>query len=370
MLVFSPMSDPIPSQRLLSLDVFRGATIAFMVLVNNAGDGAHIYPPLEHAAWHGWTLTDVVFPSFLWIVGVAITLSLAKRMAAGASRSALFRQILRRAAIIYVLGLLVYLFPEFDFPHMRVLGVLQRIAICYLAASAIYLTTTIRGQIAWIAGLLTSYWLLMTLVPVPGYGPGRLDVEGNFAHYIDSIVLGAHNYAHTKTWDPEGIVSTLPSIATALLGIMAGHILRLRKDLAERTVWLFAAGNLLIAAGLVCDTWLPINKKLWTSSFALFMGGLDFVLFALSLWFVDHLGARRFTRPFTILGMNAIAVYMAAELFASTLDALGWQKQIFASVFAPIASPNNASLLYALSFTLLMFGFAWFLNRRGWYLKV
>lgn len=379
MLVVSPMSDafipssppsPRPSQRLLSLDAFRGATIAFMVLVNNAGDGAHIYTPLEHAQWHGWTLTDVVFPSFLWIVGVAITLSLAKRVAAGASRAALFRQVLRRAAVIYALGLLVYLFPEFDFPHMRVLGVLQRIAICYLAASAIYLTTSIRGQIAWIASLLGSYWLLMTLVPVPGFGAGRLDVEGNFAHYVDSLILGAHNYAHTRTWDPEGLVSTLPALATALLGIMAGHILRLKKHLAERTVWLFVAGNLLLAAGLVCDTWLPINKKLWTSSFALFMGGLDFVLFALSIWLVDHLGARRWTRPFTILGMNAIAVYMAAEIFASLLDALGWQKRMFAAVFAPIASPNNASLLYALSFTLLMFGFAWLLHRRGWYLRV
>ena len=370
MLVVSPMSDPNPSQRLLSLDAFRGATIAFMVLVNNAGDSAHIYTPLEHAQWHGWTLTDVVFPSFLWIVGVAITLSLAKRVDAGASRAALFRQVLRRAAVIYALGLLVYLFPEFDFPHMRVLGVLQRIAICYLAASAIYLTTSIRGQIAWIASLLGSYWLLMTLVPVPGFGAGRLDVEGNFAHYADSLVLGAHNYAHTRTWDPEGLVSTLPALATALLGIMAGHILRLKKHLAERTVWLFVAGNLLLAAGLVCDTWLPINKKLWTSSFALFMGGLDFVLFALAIWLVDHLGARRWTRPFTILGMNAIAVYMAAELFASLLDALGWQKRIFAAVFAPIASPNNASLLYALSFTLLMFGFAWLLHRRGWYLRV
>lgn len=368
------MSQPSPSpgaaQRLLSLDVFRGATIAFMVLVNNAGDGKHVYAPLEHAEWHGWTLTDVVFPSFLWIVGVAITLSLAKRVAAGASRPALLLQIARRAAIIYALGLLVYLFPEFDFAHMRVLGVLQRIAICYLAASAIYLTTSVRGQLAWIAGLLASYWALMTLVPAPGFDAGRLDVEGNLAHYIDRIVLGAHNYAHTRTWDPEGILSTLPALATALLGIMAGHVLRLKKDLVEKTAWLLVAGNLLLAAGLVCDTWLPINKKLWTSSFALFMGGLDFILFGLALWFVDHLGARRWTRPFTILGMNAIAVYMMAELFASAIDALGWQKQIFASVFAPLASPNTASLLYALSFTLLMFGFAWLLHRRGWYLKV
>ncbi len=358
------------SSRLVSLDAFRGATIALMVLVNDAGDGAHVYGPLEHAEWHGWTLTDVVFPSFLWIVGVAITLSLAKRVSAGASRLELFRNVVRRAAIIYGLGLIVYAFPYFHLPTMRLLGVLQRIAICYLLASAIYLTTKIRGQVLWIAGLLASYWMLMTLVPVPGYGPGRLDVEGNLAHYVDRIVLGSHNYRHTQTWDPEGIVSTIPALATALLGVMAGHILRMKKDLQERVVWMFVAGNLLIAAGLVCDAWLPINKKLWTSSFALFMGGLDFVMFALSLWFVDHLGYRRWARPFIIFGMNAIAVYMFAELLSSILDLTHWQKAIYQAVFVPLASPHMASALYAVAYTLFVFCFAWAMHRKGWYLKV
>lgn len=348
--------------------------MALMVLVNNSGDGEHTYGPLNHAEWHGWTLTDTVFPSFLWIVGVAMTLSMAKRLSSGASKVQLLRQALRRTVILYGLGLLVYAFPHFDLSTQRILGVLQRIALCYLIATAIYLTTRVRGQILWIVGLLSSYWLLMAFAPVPGFGSGRLDVEGNFAHYIDWTVLGQHNYAGTKTWDPEGIVSTLPSIATALLGVMAGHILRLKRDLAERTNWLFVAGNALIVLALICDIWLPINKKLWTSSFALFMAGLDFVVFAGFVWLVDAQGYKRWTRPFVILGMNAISIYMVSELLAESLGSIhvgtgSLKSLIFRSVFQPIASQYNASLLYAVSFTLLMFGAAYGLHRKGWFLR-
>ena len=358
-------------ERLVSLDAFRGATIALMVVVNSPGDGSHSYAPLKHAEWHGWTPTDVVFPSFLWIVGVAITLSLAKRVAAGVPRSKLFLQVLRRAAILYGLGLFLYGFPWFDLSTLRFLGVLQRIAICYAIASAIYLTTSIRGQIVWIAGLLVSYWILMTLVPVPGYGPGRLDVEGNLAHYVDRIVLGGHNYAETRTWDPEGIVSTLPAIATALFGVMAGHILRLRHDLAERTTWLFLAGTILLGAGVIADHWMPINKKLWTSSFSLFMAGLDFLLFATSVWLVYGLGWRRPVRPFVVLGMNAIAVYMASELVEGSLITFNWKRPFYEAVFAPLpVSAYNASLLYALALLGLMFLIAYAMHRRGWFLRV
>jgi predicted acyltransferase len=358
-------------ERLVSLDAFRGATIALMVVVNSPGDGAHSYAPLKHAEWHGWTPTDVVFPSFLWIVGVAITLSLAKRVASGVPRSKLFLQVLRRAAILYCLGLFLYGFPDFDLHTLRFLGVLQRIAICYAIASAIYLTTSIRGQIVWIVGLLVSYWMLMTLVPVPGYGPGRLDVEGNLAHYVDRLALGSHNYAETKTWDPEGIVSTLPAIATALFGIMAGHILRLRRELSERTTWLFLAGTLLLAAGLVCDHWMPINKKLWTSSFALFMAGLDFLMFATAVWLVDGLGWKRPVRPLVVLGMNAIAVYMASELVEGSLSTFHGKEPLYRAVFAPLPfSANIDSLLYALALLALMFAIAYALNRKGWIVRV
>jgi predicted acyltransferase len=364
-------AGPLPSpKRLVSLDAFRGATIALMVIVNSPGDGGHAYGPLNHSAWNGWTLTDVVFPSFLWIVGVAMTLSLGKRLAAGVPRMQLYTQVLRRAAILYVLGLVIYGFPRYDLSTLRLMGVLQRIAICYAIAAAIYLTTSVRGQIIWIASLLTSYWLVMMLIPVPGYGAGHLDVERNLAHYVDRVVLGAHNYANTRTWDPEGIISTLPAIATALFGIMAGHILRARKELAERTTWLFLAGNLLIALGLICNQWLPINKKLWTSSFSLFMAGLDFVIFAICIWLIDARGYQRFLKPAVIMGMNAIVVYMASEMGEAVLSALHCRGWIYQTFFAPLASPYNASLIYAVTYMLLMYLIAYVMYRRGWFVRV
>jgi predicted acyltransferase len=365
--------------RLVSLDAFRGATIALMVLVNNAGSGRDSYRQLEHAPWHGWTITDTVFPSFVWIVGVAITLSLGKRVAGGVPKSRLMAQVARRAAVLFALGLAVYAFPHFDLGTQRILGVLQRIAICYLIAAAIYLFTGIRGQILWIAGLFAAYWMMMTLIPVPGFGPGRLDVAGNFAHYIDARVLGAHNYANTRTWDPEGLVSTLPAIATALFGILAGRILRLRRPLAERTTWLFVTGSLLLASGLICTVWLPINKKLWTDSFALFMAGLDFIVFAIFAWFIDGLGWHKPARPLVVFGMNAIALYMVSEGLAEFLDAVrvnaaggpvSLQAYIYRACFVPLASPANASLLYSLAFVAAIYAVAYFLYRRGWFLRV
>jgi predicted acyltransferase len=279
---------------------------------------------------------------------------------------------------LYVLGLVVYAYPNFDVSTQRIFGVLQRIAICYLIATAIYLTTNIRGQIIWILSLLGGYWLLMTLVPVPGYGAGRLDVEGNFAHYIDRIVLGAHNYAYTKTWDPEGIVSTLPAIATVLFGVMAGHILRIERTLTQRVAWLFAAGVLLLAAGQACNVWLPINKKLWTSSFSLFMAGLDFVIFAGMVWLVDVRGYKRFAKPPVIMGMNAITVYMVSELLDQVFNAIrvtsgGQSVTLHAwlgSLFGAVASPYNASLLFAIAYTLLMYLVAYVMYRRGWFVRV
>jgi predicted acyltransferase len=362
--------------RLLSLDAFRGATIALMVLVNTPG-GPNTYGPLNHSEWNGWTITDTVFPAFLWIVGVAITLSLGKRIAAGVPKWRLFLQVLRRAGVIFGLGLIVYAAPDFNLSTQRLLGVLQRIAICYLIASAIYLTTRWRAQLVWIIGLLVSYWLIMMLVPVPGYGAGDLATGHNIANYADRVVLGAHNYAGTKDWDPEGLISTLPSIATVLLGIMAGHILKLKRDLSERTTWLYLAGSILIAAGLICNTWLPINKKLWTSSFSLFMGGMDFIIFAGFVWLIDGRGYRRLARPLVIMGMNAIAVYLASELLEEILSLIhvggpaspSVHEWIYQTLFAPLASPRNASLAYAICYVLLMYGIAYGMYKKSWFVK-
>lgn len=369
---------PPETRRIVALDAFRGATIALMVLVNDPGSGKAVYGPLEHADWNGWTVTDMVFPSFLWIAGAAMTLSMARR--ADATRAELFRQALRRAAIIFALGVFLYLFPAFHFPTMRVLGVLQRIAICYAIGAAIYLTSGVRGQIAWIASLLAVYWLMMKLIPVPGFGAGDLAVGHNLANYVDSIVLGAHNYRRTLTWDPEGIVSTLPSIATFLFGILAGRILQSRgSGLPERIMRLFVVGNALIVAGLICDIWLPINKKLWTSSFCLFMAGMDFVLLAWFMWLIDHRGYQRVVRPLVIMGMNAIAVYMASELLAEILGfvhiggadgRISLHEWIYRHLFAPWASPVNASLIFAMAYTLLMYAVAYAMYRRKWFLRI
>ncbi|HSM78021.1 MAG TPA: heparan-alpha-glucosaminide N-acetyltransferase domain-containing protein [Bryobacteraceae bacterium] len=368
------VSPPAHSERLISLDAFRGLTMALMVLVNNAGSGA-IYYQFKHAEWNGWTIADTIFPSFIWIVGVAITIALGKRVASGVPKSRLLTQATRRACILFVFGLIVYLAPAFDLSTQRILGVLQRIAICYLIAVALYLSTGVRGQILWTLGLLAAYWMLMTLVPVPGYGPGNLSVEGNFAHYIDRIVLGAHNYHSTQTWDPEGVVSTLPAIATGLLGLLAGRLLTLQRSLAERCVWLFITGSGLLFAALVCDIWMPINKHLWTSSFSLFMAGLDFLVFAGFLWLVDGCGYRKYVKPFTIMGMNAIAVYMVSELFAEVLEEVqaggdSLQSWIYQHLFASIASPPTAAMLYAVAFTLLMYALAYALYRKKWFLRV
>lgn len=339
-------------KRLLSLDAFRGLTIALMVLVNTPGDHANVYAPLRHADWHGWTITDCVFPSFVWIVGVAITLGRPKGYA----------EILRRAAILFVLGLVLYAFPTFPIDSFRVLGVLQRIAICYAAAAMIYRVTGLRGQILTILGLLTSYWLIMAYVPAPGFAAGDLSVEGNIAHYIDRILLGAHNYHNTKTWDPEGVISTLPAIATCLLGVVAGQMMKAKQ--------LILTGAALVAAALLLDQFLPINKKLWTSSFTLLMGGFDFMVFGAMLWLIDVKKVIAPFRPAMIMGANAIAVYLLSEYLDTILNMMHWKEPIYQALFVPHFSPINASLAFALAYVLLHFCFAYGLYRKGWFLRV
>jgi len=349
--------------RLLSLDVFRGITMAAMVLVNNGGPNA--WPPFHHAAWSGWTFTDTIFPSFLWIAGVALTLSFAKRRAAGASRGRLLAHAGRRSAILFAIGLFVYLYPHFDFPHMRILGVLQRIAICYFVAAAIYLYTGVRGQIAWVVALLAGYWLMMTLIPVPGYGAGRFDREGNLAHYVDAHVLGGHNYQR-RTWDPEGVVSTLPAIATTLFGVLAGGILRSRRSLAERTAAILVLGIALLSAGQILNSWMPINKQLWTTSFAVFMAGLSAAGFGVCLWAFDVRGYRAWwTSAAALFGQNAIVIYIFSEGLDPTLEITGAQHGIM-TFLNSFLRPENASFAYAVANVLICFALAWWMKRRGW----
>ena len=368
------------SGRLLSLDVFRGATIASMMLVNNAGNWNAVYPPLRHSAWHGWTFTDTIFPFFLWIAGVSMTFSFAKRLEHNDSRARLLTHTVQRAAAIFLLGLLLNLFPLFQFSTVRIPGVLQRIAVCYLIAGVIFLYTSLRGQILWTASLLFVYCALMKLAPVPGFGAGILEKEGNFAQYIDQLVLSGHMWASSKTWDPEGIVSTLPAIATVLFGILTGHLLRSRLNPESKTAWLMVMGNCLIGGGLVWAWWLPINKPLWTSSYSLFMAGMAANVFGCCYWLIDIKGYRRWSRPFAIYGMNAITVYVLAgalSKLSSFIKVAGVDgseitagKWVYEHIYAPLASPVNASLLYALTYVAILYGVSWFMHRMKWFVRV
>ncbi|HEU0142619.1 MAG TPA: heparan-alpha-glucosaminide N-acetyltransferase domain-containing protein [Bryobacteraceae bacterium] len=371
--------DSGPKGRLESLDVFRGATIAAMILVNNPGSFQTTYAPLLHAQWNGWTFTDVIFPSFLWIAGVAMTLSFRRRMERGEDRATLLRHVLRRAAIIFALGLFLNAFPHFQLATLRIPGVLQRIAVCYLAAAAILLYTSARTQLAILVSLLAGYWILMKTVPVPGYGAGVLEPEGNLAQWIDSRVLAGHMWSHTKTWDPEGILSTLPSIATVLFGVFTGHVLR-RTGASIRTLLVLAvSGLLLVFSGELMDVWFPINKNLWSPSFAVLMAGISTLVFTACYWLVDIKRIRAWARPFAIYGMNAIAIYVLAGVLADTLsilkvpaggETISLWNWIYTRMFVPLANPFNASLLFALTFVLVLYAVAYFLYRRGRFIKV
>jgi predicted acyltransferase len=336
-----------------------------MILVNNPGSSQFVYPPLKHAEWHGWTPTDLVFPFFVWIVGVSMTLSFAKRIEAGADRAELFRHALRRGALIFLIGFLLNLVPKFDFEHVRITGVLQRIGLCYIFAAAIYLSTGVRGQIAAAVVLLGGYWAAMTLIPVPGHGAGVLEKEGNLAQFIDSKLLAGHMWAASKTWDPEGLLSTLPAVATCLLGVMAGHLIR-----ARRMRDLPMLGAALTIGGMVIDGWFPINKPLWTTSYVLLTAGLASMIYWLAWFVVDVREIRAPFRLFEWAGMNALVLFIGSGILAKTLALTGAHAWLWENVYRPLASPVNASLLFALTEVALFLVLGSWLWRRKIFVRL
>lgn len=369
------------NQRLVSLDAFRGITMAMMVLVNTPGSPDHTYAQLLHAEWNGCTFTDWVFPFFLYIVGVSITFALERQTQSRAEHGAVIRKIAKRALTIYLIGLFLNGFPTFKLATYRFLGVLPRIAICYFVAAIITLRCSLRQQIAWIVGLLATYWLTMKLVPVPGVGAGVIEPGQNLSNHIDRMIIPAgHMWRETVTWDPEGFLSTLPAIATTLFGVLAGRFIRTDKTPGDKAAWMFTAGLLLVGAGLAASFWLPLNKKIWTSSYCLYTAGWATTMLALCFWLVDAQGIRRWARPFIILGSNAIAIYAASEMLDSLLwtitvtgaggTAVPVRTVIYDALFAPLASPMNASLLFALCYVGLMYLLALWLYRKKWFLKV
>jgi len=367
--------------RMQSLDVFRGMTVAGMILVNNPGTWSAIYSPLEHAEWHGWTPTDLVFPFFLFIVGVSITLALSRRAETAGSKRDLYWKIVRRSLIIFGLGLFLAGFPSFPLATIRIPGVLARIAVCYLCASVIFLNTDWRKQVYIIAGILLGYWALMMLVPVPGFGAGLLgSKEGNLAAYVDRAIFGRHIWSQGKVYDPEGLLSTLPAIATTLAGVLTGHLLRSRREGFEKVSAMFVAGVACVVAGWAWNYWFPVNKALWTSSYVLLTAGMALQLLAVCYWVIDLKGYRRWTLPFVVFGTNALAVFFLTGLCPRLVNwikvtgadgkSVGLLSYLYETLFASWMAPVNASLAYAVCFVLVWLGLMWLLYRRNIFIKV
>lgn len=360
--------------RLLSLDVFRGITIALMILVNSPGNQT-AYSWLEHSAWNGCTLADLVFPFFIFIVGVSSAFSLSKaREVHHSPLPQLVIKILKRSLIIFALGLLLNAFPShFDFVTLRVYGVLQRIAICYFIASILFLTTKIAVQALLLVILLVGYWLIMQLTNVPGYGVNNLTEAGNLAAYVDRLIFSsAHLYG--KFYDPEGLLSTIPAIATALLGNLTGVWLLAHYSSWEKVKGLVIAGLIALIIGWIWALWFPINKALWSSSYVLWTGGWALITLALCYWLIEIKSWKAWSKPFEIFGVNALVVYFLHILFLKVQIMITIHQQNLKSWISNTlfgwASLENASLFYALSYTLFWFLILTILYRKKIFIKL
>lgn len=368
----------------MSLDLFRGVTIALMILVNDPGDWSSTYWPLKHAQWNGWTPTDLVFPSFVFIVGTAMAFSFTSRLARGQTKGTLFRHVLWRGAVLFALGVALNGFPNhYQLSHLRIYGVLQRIAICYVITAVMELWTDWRAQLAVALGCLVGYWVLVRYVPVPGFGiPTHdiplLDPDRNIVAWLDRKLLLGHLYEGTR--DPEGVLSTIPAVGSCLAGLLSGKWLRSQRSGEAKAIGMAVMGVLLTVLGQTWHLWFPINKKMWTSSFVLLTSGIGLIVLALLYWLVDVKKLRAgWTKPILVFGKNAIAAYFLSEATAATLDsiyihagqiAMPLQSYLYLNLFAPLAEPMNASLLYALAYV----AFCWLvmavLYRKNIFLKI
>ena len=379
----APSSLRIPTNRLVSVDVLRGITIAFMILVNN-GFSNYAFPALEHAEWNGWTPTDLVFPTFLFLVGVTIVFSFESRLSRGASKSSLLFHTFRRACILFALGLVVNGFPYFHLETLRIYGVLQRIAICFLIASILYLLDRRpASKIVLILLALFGYWILLRWVPVPGYGmPGHdiplFDPTRNLGAYIDRHVFPGRLYRGVR--DPEGLLSDIPALATTLFGMLTAMWLRTKRSSSIKAWGMLAAGILGIILGQIWSFWFPINKNLWSSSYVLFAAGIALVALSICYWAIDIRNWKTgWTYVWLAFGMNAITAYVFSELLSSTLYAIkihartttvSLSAYLFDCCFAGIPSDHLASLAYSITIVAICFIPVAILYRQKIFLKV
>ncbi len=373
--------------RLDSLDFFRGATVVAMIVVNNPGTWDAVYGPLRHAAWNGCTPTDLIFPFFLFIVGVSINFAYHTRKKEGLTKKNLIK-IIKRAAIIFLLGLFLAWFTlplglMFDgerLATLRIPGVLQRISLVFLFCSLIYFKTNWLGQIRIAAFLLVAYYLMMVLLPVPGFGPSNLEPGTNLAAWSDRLLLDGHLWSQSITWDPEGVLSTLPAIVTGLLGTLTGQLFHEIKNPAERVSWMFLIGGVLILSGLCWDIAFPINKALWTSSYVLYTGGLAIQALAASHWIIDIHHRQSWIKPFLYFGMNAIFAFVASGILVKILlrmkitDSTGEPESLwnylYQLVYASWLEPKVASLFFALTLVLLFYVILRWMHGRKIFVKV
>ena len=349
--------------RLVSLDVFRGITVALMIIVNSPGNN-YSYPFLDHSAWNGCTLADLVFPFFIFIVGVSVACYLTKAREKNIKFNQLFPKILKRTIILFLLGVLLNSFPyHFDFATIRVFGVLQRIAICYFFSSILFLTTKISTQAIIMLSLIIIYWLLMILVPVPGFGVNNLSPEGNISAYIDRLIFSS-NHLYGKVFDPEGLLSTIPSIATALLGNLTGAWLLSSYPHKIKIIGLTAAGILALIAGWGLGLSLPINKALWSSSYVLWTGGFALLILAICYWLIDIKNFKSWSKPFEFFGINALLAYFLHVFFLKIQAMIliskpdGSKENLRLAITDHLfnfTSIQNAALLYSITYLLLWF---------------
>lgn len=391
-----------PKQRLLSLDALRGFTVAAMLLVNDPGDWSHIYGPLDHSEWNGWTFTDCVFPFFMFMSGMAMTMSLARRAMAGADKTKLLLTTWRRGLTIIAIGLalnaigILYnavagLFTAADpvsFATLRIPGVLQRIGLCTMLAAPLVIWLSWRALVAWLVALLAVYSVIQLCIPVPDVNGvvhvGSLVKSEDVGAWLDRLVLGHHVWIQAKTWDPEGLLSTLPAVGSLLAGALAGHWLAAARDPRETAMGFMVASLPLWWVAMILDAWsMPINKSLWTPAFVLMMAGSASFMFGLFYWLLDAMPLplwrerwARVAHPFVVFGMNALFMFALSGFVGRMLTLIknGAGVTLKGMLYAPIQAlpidPINASLIYAVAFVLAMYAVAWAFYKKQWFIKV
>jgi predicted acyltransferase len=370
----SEVSSPTKMKRLISLDALRGFTIAAMVIVNDPGSWSHVYRPLEHAEWNGCTLTDLIFPFFLFIVGISITLAYSKRLDAGLPKKSLYRKILIRSLNIYLLGIFLWLFPEFDFGSIRWVGVLPRIAFVFLACALLFLNTSWKQQIRIGVTILLLYFIIVAYIPIPGIGKPDLSVpEKNWANYLDTLILPGVMWQ--KTWDPEGILSTFPAIVSGIIGMLIGKLYLSVKDENKRLVWIYFIGFSLFLAGGFWNWFFPINKNIWTSSYVLYTSGLGTLGFATCILVVEMWGYTKWTFLGRVYGANAITSYVLAGMltvifYGMKIGGSSLNELFMSGLTSAGIAPKLASVLYAIIYMLIIFIPALILYRKKIFIRI